>query len=240
MTKNSISDTRNDTREYAKIEAREKAKTEFEKNRVSKAQLYLGPSQFAVAMGLSQFKHPKMLKSELEWGGPNPNTAETIFGDQQEALAIYCYRKRTGKRVISARRKKKYHLNERIGGRCDGLIVDKRDKFWIKGLLEIKCHHNREKPYDHMPTYHLVQVAGYLAIYQVPWCDFMSCCFNDQGEITYYKIFHITWNDVREPWEKTWYPYIVKFLDSIDWQRPKWKRKIQTEGVEVEMIVEAN
>lgn len=196
------------------------------KTRFSKAQLYLGPSQFATALGLSHFKQTSTLKQELEYGCSNHITPQTKFGCDLEALAIYCYQKRTSRKVIPTKRKRQYHLNHRIGGKCDGLIVDKLDlrfKPIICGLLEIKCHYDRTEPYQHIPTYHLLQVAGYLAIYQAEWCDFMSCCFNSQGEITKFKIFRINWNDVKDPWEITWYPYLLEFLNKVDWQRPKHK-----------------
>jgi len=192
-----------------------------------KPQKYLGPSQFATVLGMCHFQKPGELKQNMEKGYRQKIYSNMAFGNKYEATALYCYRKNTGEHVVKARwlRMKE---NKRIGGVADGLLVVKGQQranqeggspLEVVGGVEIKCHPNRIMALRDVPDYYLVQIAGYMVIYQVKFWDFMSCCLNNDGEIMDFHIIRVHWDDVQEQWEQEWYPKIKEFVDEIQWAK---------------------
>ena len=74
-------------------------------------------------------------------------------------------------------------------------------------------------PIKNIPIYYLIQIAGYLYLYDREWWDFMSCCFNENHELNRYRIIRIYRNQVRDIWKTTWYPQIINFVNSIAWNK---------------------
>ena len=131
---------------------------------------YLGASQFAAALGLNCFLSSNDLKSRLEKGYEWEGSPSVVFGHQKEKVAKYFYQKITGNKIQRANFVKDQNCS-RLVGICDGLIDQ-------VGGVEIKCHYQKEHPYKSIPIYYLIQIAGYLHLYNRSWWDFMSCCFD--------------------------------------------------------------
>ena len=179
-----------------------------------KPQKFLGPSQFASVLGMNNYQTPEQLKNRMEKGYKQAIYSEMEFGNKYEQTALYCYRKNTGEKVIKASWCK-HPGNQRMGGIADGLLVIKEGK--VVGGVEIKCHQNRTQAYQTIPDFYLVQIAGYMDIYQVKFWDFMSCSLDPNGNIIDFNIIRVNWEDVEERWEKEWYPKLKNFVDSVEW-----------------------
>jgi len=190
-----------------------------------KPQKYLGPSQFATVLGLNQFKSKSELKEQMEKGYQQPVYSQMAFGNKYEATALYCYRKNSKETVVKARWLN-MKQNRRIGGIADGLLVvreknkakkEKGNSWEVVGGVEIKCHPNRQTAFREVPDYYLVQIAGYMKIYQVKFWDFMSCCLTSDGNILDFSIKRIFWNDIKDKWEQEWYPKLEQFINQVEW-----------------------
>jgi hypothetical protein len=192
-----------------------------------KPQKYLGPSQFATVLGMSQFKNKEQLKEHMENGYRQAVYSEMAFGNKYEATALYCYRKNSGETVVKAKWLE-MKQNRRIGGVADGLLVVRGEETaqkeggspWeVVGGVEIKCHPNRLTAHREVPDYYLVQIAGYMTIYQVKFWDFMSCCLSPEGDIRDFCIKRVFWDDVKDLWENEWYPKLEEFINQVEWQK---------------------
>lgn len=184
-----------------------------QQNIFKKPQKYLGPSQFATVLELSHFDTPESLKEKIERGFWQTVRPQMTFGINFEKNALNHYEKQTGL-TITAPKWKTLNINPRIGGFADGLVY--KDNKLIHGV-EIKCHPNKTVPLQKIPDYYLVQIAGYMALYEAPAWELMSVCFNQSEEIYDYKIHHITWESIKDRWENDWYPKLNKFINSISW-----------------------
>lgn len=175
----------------------------------------LGASQFAAALGLNKFLDSGTLKNQLEKGYPFQEIPRLQFGNQKESLAKYFYQKLTGNKIRRASLVKD-KVNPQIVGVCDGLIG------WDGGL-EIKCHFPREdrvvSPLRVIPVYYLIQIAGYLHLYDRLWWDFMSCCFNDKEEFCTCRIIRVHREEVHDAWTNEWYPKLIEFVKSVQWSK---------------------
>jgi predicted phage-related endonuclease len=181
-----------------------------------KPQKYLGPSQFASVLGMSSFQTPDQLKERMENGYKQAIYSQMAFGNKYEQTALYCYRKNTGEKVIKASWSE-HPANTKIGGIADGLLVIQNGN--IVGGLEIKCHQNRTRAYQTVPDFYLVQIAGYMDIYQVKFWDFMSCSLDPNGNIIDFNIIRVHWDEIAERWDNEWYPKLKSFIDTIKWAK---------------------
>jgi len=171
----------------------------------------IGVSQFAAALGLSdKFLTADQLKDQIENGYYREPNAATDFGHCKEESARKYYEKIKKCQVVKARYKS-FDQCSRLMGICDGLIGE-------NGGLEIKCHYNYTYPLQNVPIYYLVQVAGYLYLYNRDWFDFMSCCFDEKGEIKSYNIIRISKDEVKDQWEENWFPKLIQYTNSINWK----------------------
>jgi len=177
-----------------------------------KPKTHLGASQFAAALGLSIFLSPEDLTHRLEHGYRWEGSASTKFGHQKEKLAKYFYSKLTKNKIRRA-----YFVKDlkypRLVGICDGLVGN-------EGGVEIKCHYNKGEPLREIPIYYLVQVAGYLNLYNRVWWDFMSCCFNEVDQICKCKIIRVYREDIQDAWENEWLPQLLDFINRVQWKLP--------------------
>ena len=170
---------------------------------------FIGPSQFAAAIGLDEYLSPEQLRKEIENGYLDQNTFATCFGKDKECVALYYYKKLYNisitppKFVID-------QLNNRIGGIGDGLIDN------VTGL-EIKCHVGSE-PLQTLPTKYLVQMAGYMHLYKRQRWILMSCTFNKDNTLAKYKVFTVNWEEIKDRWENQWYPQLVNFVNQTKWK----------------------
>ena len=169
----------------------------------------IGPSQFAAALGLNKFLDSSTLRHRLEKGYISDPLPCLEFGKQHEKLAKYYYQKLSGNRIKPSKFVKDQHCPHIIGI-CDGLIGS-------DGGIEIKCHYGKEFPLKTVPIYYLIQVAGYLYLYDRKWWDFMSCCFSPSGELMTCRIIRVNWDDIKDAWNDEWYPAIVDFVQSVHW-----------------------
>ena len=170
---------------------------------------HLGVSQYAAALGLNNFLCPDDLKDRLERGYKWEGNPSLNFGHNKERLAKYYYIKLTKNKVKRAYLVKDINY-PRLVGIADGLVGD-------DGGLEIKCHYLRKTPIREIPIDYLVQVAGYLNLYNKRWWDFMSCCFNDKNELDKCKIIRVYREDIQDAWDNEWLPGILKFMSTVKW-----------------------
>lgn len=181
-----------------------------------KPQKYLGPSQFATALGHSKFKTPELLKQEIEHGYKQEVNSYMTYGINYETRVKQYYIQQTGNRVAKAKWQQ-HPTCQRLGGFADGILLNAQNE--PIGILEIKTHTGRTETLKDIPIYYLIQVAGYMAMYQVQQCDFVSCCINpDTDLITGFNIIHIDWDQVKDQWNNNWFPKLINFVDSIQWQ----------------------
>ena len=170
----------------------------------------IGPSQFAAALGYDDYLSPLELKKQIEKGYISKNNHFTIFGQENESIALYYYQKIYKRSILNP-----YFVrdirNKRIFGIADSLFADK------SGGIEIKCHVGAE-PLKRLPMKYLLQMVGYMYLYKKKSWLLMSCVFNTDHHITKYSIFEVKWSDVKDQWQKEWYPNITKFIDHVKWQ----------------------
>lgn len=181
-----------------------------------KPQKYLGPSQFATALGLNPFQSVEQLRNRIENGISEKINSNMKFGNDYEKIAIKHYQDEFGVEVFPPNWKT-YSQNNRLGGIGDGFIYQDPKKDVISHGLEIKCHPNRTVPLKVIPKYYLIQVVGYMAIYGIDRWEFMSVCFNQTSDIYDYHIIEVKWEDVRDRWNNEWYPKLATFVDSVKW-----------------------
>lgn len=176
---------------------------------MKKFRKFIGPSQMGTIIGVDEFNNVTQLKDEIENGYvPNSNYA-TQYGINFESIAIYYYQKLTN----TITKKPKFvvdQLNKHVGGICDAIIDDDTG-------LEIKCHVKEENMLDKLPTKYLIQITGYMYLYNRKNWVLMSCCFNDDKTLKKYKLFKVTWDDVKDRWNNDWYPSIIQFVNSTKW-----------------------
>ena len=171
---------------------------------------FLGVSQFATAIGLSTtFSTPELLKKQLEEGYYQEETPAMTFGLQNEDIAKKYYEHIKGVKVLPTNYKI-FDSCHRLKGGCDGLIGK-------DGGLEIKCHFNYTYSLQKIPDYYLIQIAGYIYLYDREWFDFMSCCFGPTGKISDYNIIRVYRADIENQWNNEWFPKLVEFVNSVKW-----------------------
>ncbi len=171
---------------------------------------FLGVSQFATAIGLStMFSTPEILKKQIEEGYYSETTIAMSFGNAREDIARKHYEKIKKVKVTSANYKI-FDCCHRLKGCCDGLIGK-------DGGLEIKCHYNYSYPLQRIPDYYLIQIAGYMILYDRKWFDFMSCCFDGAGNISDYNIIRVNRDEIENIWNDDWFPKFVVYVNSIKW-----------------------
>jgi predicted phage-related endonuclease len=169
----------------------------------------LGPSQFATVLGLDKYQSRETLQYEIENGYVPSGSYATQFGNDNESVALYYYQKLNHVTVTKAN----FAIDEkhpRIGGCCDGLIDDKTG-------LEIKCHVRDENLLTELPINYLLQMAGYMHLYKREKWILVSNVFNADKTLKKYKIFEVTWDEVKDRWIQEWYPQLVDFVDNVKW-----------------------
>lgn len=170
---------------------------------------HLGVSQFASAIGVSPWMTAVELKEQLEKGYYWEQKAATQYGYQMESVAKYYYTKITGNALERAKSVTDPECI-RLVGMCDGLIVGEN------AGVEIKCHYSKKEPIGVIPIDYLVQLAGYMYLYDKEWFDFMSCVFED-NVLKKTKIIRVQWSELEEAWNKEWYPKLLSFVAGVKW-----------------------
>jgi len=177
---------------------------------VKKYKKFIGPSQMAIALGIDDFQSPEDLKKEIEEGYVPKDTYATTYGKCNESIALYYYKKLYKVNISSA----KFivdPVNPRIGGICDGLINDDTG-------IEIKCHVSEKNLLKKLPLKFKIQMAAYMYLYKRKKWVLMSCIFNTDDTLSKYSIFELNWDQVKDQWEKDWYPEIVRYINTISWK----------------------
>jgi hypothetical protein len=100
--------------------------------------------------------------------------------------------------------------NPHIGGIADGLIDEQTG-------LEIKCHISDKNLLIKLPLRYLIQMTGYMYLYKRMNWTLMSCIFNDDHTVKKYTTHVVGWSEVKDRWEREWYPQIVKFVNEVKW-----------------------
>lgn len=177
---------------------------------IKKYRKVLGPSQFAAILGLDPFLTKEKLQSEIENGYIPSGNFATQHGIDHEAIALYYYKKIYNTTIT----KPEFVMDtkhNKIGGICDGLID-------INNGIEIKCHVSEKNLIKNLYNTHLLQMAGYMYLYNRSQWTLMSCTFKNDHTLSRYKLFIVKWDDVKDKWEKEWYPQIVNFANNVKWQ----------------------
>jgi predicted phage-related endonuclease len=177
--------------------------------RLKKYRKYLGPSQFAVVLGLDDYQTAESLKDEIENGYVPSSTYATQYGNDNESIAIYYYQK-----LYNVATQKPLFVvdmnNKHIGGICDALIDEETG-------LEIKCHIKDENLLTKIPMKYLLQLAGYMYLYKRKKWILMSATFNGDKTLNKYVVHTVTWDQVKDQWEQLWYPKIIQYVDAVKW-----------------------
>ena len=179
--------------------------------KLKKYRKYVGPSQMATILNLDPYMTREQLKDEYENGYVIQEKSATQFGIDHEDTAIYYYQKLYHVTVKKPRFMVDVN-NPQIGGIADALIDEQTG-------LEIKCHvteHNLLTDKE-LPLKVLIQVAGYLYLYQRSKWIVMSCIFNPDNTLNKYTVHEVTWNQVKDRWNQDWYPTITQFTQEIKW-----------------------
>jgi hypothetical protein len=177
--------------------------------KVKKYRKYVGPSQMATVLGLDPYQTADQLREEIEHGYIPSGNYATQYGCDHESIAVYYYQKLY--HVVTNRPKFVVDANHpRIGGIADRLIDEETG-------LEIKCHLNDNNLLVKLPIKYLVQVAGYLYLYQRKKWIVMSCCLNQDQSLGKYVIHEVLWDEVKERWFSLWYPQIIQFVNHVKW-----------------------
>jgi predicted phage-related endonuclease len=172
---------------------------------------YLGPSQFACVLGVDGFQTADDLQREIEEGYQPTGNYATAMGNNQESIALYYYQKIYG----GTQSKPRFMVdpqNPRIGGIADSLLDQETG-------LEIKCHVKRDNVLTELPLRYLIQVAGYMYLYQRKNWVLMSCYFGSDQKLEYYAVHKVTWDQVKDRWETEWYPSLTQFTNMVKWVR---------------------
>lgn len=179
-----------------------------EQNKTYRKQI--GPCHFGTIIGCNRFSNADDLKKEIEEGfiKQNNNYCQQ-FGVDKESTALYYYQKIYGVKIDKAKFIRDPQ-NSRILGIADGLIGNDTG-------IEIKCHVG-EMPLRKLPLRMLIQMAGYMYLYNRKNWILMSCTFNDQHRLSKYKVFKVNWDIVKRRWERDWYPKIIQFINEAQWQ----------------------
>nr|QBK92899.1 MAG: YqaJ-like recombinase [Pithovirus LCPAC403] len=175
----------------------------------------LTPSNFSAAMGMSRFKTPDKLASQILKKCPDDPINENMkHGIIMEPTIIKLYTKYTGNEVL-----KPYYkipdYDRRLAGIPDGLIGD-------NGLIETKCakkmYFNLYKdecmsnPREYIFPNHFYQMIGYMEIFDKEWIEYTV--FSESENLL--KIIRI-YRD-KEHWNEFVYPSLVKFMeDKLGW-----------------------
>jgi predicted phage-related endonuclease len=178
-------------------------------NRAKKYRKYLGPSQYAIALGLDEYQTAETLRSEIENGYVPSDSYATRFGNDNESVAKYFYQKIFG-RVIDCASFMVDKDQKRFGGICDGLIGADTG-------IEIKCHVRDENLLKKIPLKYLIQLAGYMYLYKRSKWILMSCIFNTDQTVKKYVIHEVTWSQVEKQWTEEWYPKLIEFVNQTKW-----------------------
>src|SRR6185312_1102384 len=155
---------------------------------------FIGPSQISTALGVDEYQSAEDLKKEIEEGYIPYDTYATTHGKTHESIALYYYQK-LHKVKISPAKFTVDTINKRIGGIGDGLINSDVG-------IEIKCHVSEKNLLRKLPLKYLIQMAGYMYLYKRKKWVLMSCAFNKDHTLSKYKIFEVTWDEVKDSWEK--------------------------------------
>jgi hypothetical protein len=189
---------------------------------------YLGPSQFAAAIGCDEYLSNDKLINILEKGdnvenddnGENKdeNVIETNvkFGHNNEDIIKYVYSKKKDIQILTPRfvvDKK----NNRIGGICDGIFMDPQNTKNKIGL-EIKSHING-KILEELPLSYIVQVIGYMYLYEIDNWILLSCIFDNNNNAKEIREFNICWDKYKDMWYDEIYPKLTDFTSKIRWQK---------------------
>jgi len=176
---------------------------------MKKFRKYIGPSQFATVLNLDEYQTADALKYEIE-NGYIPNiTYATKYGCDNESVGIYYYKKLYNEQVSCAEFVVD-PLNSRIGGICDGIINEDMG-------LEIKCHIKSDNLLKKLPIKFLIQMTGYMYLYNRKKWKLMSFVLNDDMTLKNYIIHDVLWDDVKDRWNREWYPELVKFVTEAHW-----------------------
>eukprot|EP01025_Chloroclados_australasicus_P036584 TRINITY_DN37294_c0_g3_i2.p1 TRINITY_DN37294_c0_g3~~TRINITY_DN37294_c0_g3_i2.p1 ORF type:complete len:505 (-),score=34.74 TRINITY_DN37294_c0_g3_i2:311-1825(-) len=151
--------------------------------------LRLTASDFSTALGLwGQERVEELFAAKVGYGIPFQGNEATQYGEQMEATALEQYVKFTGFKVShSGLVGYKNERCEWLAGSPDGLIDGiqyEREQFsgyqqscfqqGKKGLLEIKCPHLRNFPYNSFPPYYMPQIQGLMQFTDRTWCHLYS------------------------------------------------------------------
>jgi len=178
---------------------------------------FLGPTQFASCIGYDRYLSSDQLRQEIEHGYMYTDTPCLQFGQNHECVALYYYSKMFKTEIVRPR----FIVdpkNSRIGGIGDGLIGSDCG-------IEVKCHVGT-RPLKTIPYKYLIQIAGYLYLYKRSKWILFSCTFNSDHTLGKYKIFEITWDMVKDRWERDWYPQINNFLSKVTFAPQPSKSRI--------------
>lgn len=179
--------------------------------KIKKYRQYLGPSQFACVLGLDQYQTADEMQSEIENGYEPTGNYATNMGNNQESIALYYYQKIYGDKITRPQFVTDQQ-NPRIGGISDALLDTDTG-------LEIKCHVKRDNVLTQIPIRYLIQMAGYMHLYQRKKWILMSCYFGKDQKLEYYAVHEVTWDQVKDRWETEWYPRLVEFVNMVKWVR---------------------
>lgn len=175
---------------------------------IKRVRKYVGPSQMATILGLNPYQTREQLMDEFLNGYTNQEKISTQFGNDHESTAIYYYQKLTQVATTKPSFIVDPH-NPKIGGIADALIDDQTG-------LEIKCHvAERNLLTGSLPLTYLIQVAGYMYLYQRSKWVLMSCIFHPDHTLDKYTLHEVTWEQVRDRWTLDWYPKITQFTQEI-------------------------
>jgi|UniRef100_A0A6C0BKE4 hypothetical protein len=172
---------------------------------------YVGPSQFGAILGLDEFQSCDDLRDEIENGYIPISNTKTQYGNDYESIALYYYQKIHHVTIEHPKFAVDPH-NPRIGGICDGLLD-------VRTGIEVKCHTKESNLLQSIHPRYLVQLAGYLYLYQRDKWILISNIFNSNQTLKKCQTFEVTWDQVKSQWEQEWYPKIVEFVTSVKWAK---------------------
>lgn len=171
---------------------------------------FVSPSQFAAILGYDQYLTQENVKQEIEEGYLTYNNFATDYGKNNEYIGLYFYQK-IHKVTISRPKFVIDKYNNRIGGICDGIIDDDVG-------IEIKCHVCLRNLLTILPLKYLIQMAGYMYLYNKKKWILMSCFFHDDNNLSKYNIFEVHWDEVKDRWNQQWYPQLTNFINQVKWK----------------------
>ncbi len=151
-------------------------------------------SKFATALGFGFQSRSAYMKEKLGLKRPAPSNDAMQFGIEWEDYVVELYRGVMGKRNLILHRHgfRRYEYEPRIGGSPDRIVEDLDTG--EKWLLEIKTT-TPSKMRDDVPIYHIPQLQGLMAIYNLPFAHYVSWGDEDGLFVSEVPFNAVLWED---------------------------------------------